>query len=186
MGWFSNLLFGDSEHRDASGIVLPKSVEQWQSGGKSSSPAPVVQPQSTVASPAESPYRDGSGNKVIPEVDVSRVEPHLSSDQKHVEVWITVRNDSNLEIELTRIECLGRHVDPNRFLKAGESHELKAYAGDTPRDHSRHKAFVDYKIVGNGDYFRTEFVVEYHYERDEHGEFYIPEEFKRVGPVSDI
>lgn len=186
MGWFSNLLFGDNERRDASGVVLPKSVEQWQSGNSSPSSTPDVRSQPTATSLTESLYRDASGNKVIPEVDVSRVEPRLSSDQKHVEVWITVRNDSNLEIELTRIECLGRHVDPNRLLKAGESHELKAYAGDTPCDHSQHKAFVDYKIVGNGDYFRTEFVVEYHYERDEHGEFYIPEEFKRVGPIRDI
>lgn len=192
MGWFTDFLFGDPARNSGNSPVLPKSVEQWERGdGTSASPAHgATQPGTQTVPPSEptstDAYHDTRGAKLVPEIEITRVEPHLSEDQKHVELWVTVRNESEFEIELTRIECFGLHTDPNRFLRARESHELKVYTGDTPHDHHQHKAFVDYKIVSNGDYFRMEFVIEYHYEQNEHGEFYIPKEFKRVGPVRDI
>ncbi len=201
MGWFSDLLFGGTPATSAKETVLPKRVEAWEnsesndsspqaqvSGGnaKPMSDADSSAERTPVSDPAANPYRTDSGSKIIPNVEIERIEPHVSSDMKHIEVWAHVKNHSTFEIEVRRINFLRQHTEPGRFLKPGESHELKIYTGDTPRNNAEHKAEMQFKIVGNDDYFQADHRIDYHYERDEHGEFYVPEELKLILPIRDI
>ena len=176
MGWLSQLLFGNPEQ---SGQVLPKQVEQWQNG--------ETQPVQSV-SPSESSVmatQGVSGQKIIPEVEIERVEPHLSGDMKHLDLWGHIKNHSSVEIELTRVQCLRQKSDPNRFLKPRESHEVKLYSGDTPRNDAERKAMLEYKIVANGDYFEAEHAIRYDYDEHDGDKFYVPDEFDLVRPIHD-
>ncbi len=129
-----------------------------------------------------SKYVQSNGAKIAPEVDIVEVEPHESGDGKHLELWVTLRNNSEFEVQVMRIELLKQRVMPGRFLKPNEEHELQVYRGDTPTNDSERKAYVQYKIVENTDMFQAEFRVDYHYDDDK----YIPEEFVLIKPIRDI
>lgn len=176
MGWLSQLLFGDPER---SGQVLPKNVEQWQNS-TAATPAPSVSPE-----PSPMAAQDAPEKKIIPEVEIQRVEPHLSSDMKHLDLWAHVKNHSPVAVELTRVQCLRQKSDPNRFLKPGESYEVKLYSGDTPHDDAERKALLEYRIVENGDYFEAEHTIRYNYDERDGNKFYIPDDFDLVRPIRD-
>lgn len=184
MGWLSDLLFG-APAKTPEETTLPKQVQAWEQGdgavqgvkgaGSSTQPAPQADP-----------HRNASGGKVIPELAVTRLEPHPSSNSTHLEVWATFKNQSNFELELKRIIFLRQHTEPARFLKPGEEHELCIYKGETPRTNAEHKAEIQFKICDNDDYFQAEYQIEYHYEQSPHGNFYIPEELHRIAAARDI
>lgn len=127
-------------------------------------------------------YVQDNGAKIMPEVDIVEVEPNESSDGEHLELWLTLRNNSEFEVEVTRIELLKQRVMPGRFLKPNEEHELRVYRGDTPENEAERKAYVQYKIVDNTDLFQAEFRIDYHYDDGR----YVPEEFVLVRPIRDI
>ena len=187
MGWFSDLLFGGSPAKTAEDTVLPKQVQSWEENGSTPESGAAVSSrnEATSVSPRDG-FKTQSGSKIIPNVTVERLEPHLSSDMKQVEVWAHIKNFSRFEVEVRRINFLQQHTEPGRFLKPGESHEIRIYAGDTPRSNAEHKAEVQYKIVDNDDYFQADHRIDYRYERNEHGEFYIPEELHIILPIRDI
>ncbi len=188
MGWFSDLLFGDQPAKTPGDTVLPKRVQAWEEGDSLPVPQPTTSMASEPTPPQQkaSPYRTESGSKIIPNIGVEKIEPHLSGDMKHIEVWARIKNHSTFEIELRKINFLRQHTDVGRFLKPAEEHEVRIYTGDTPRSDAEHKAEVQFKIVDNDDYFQADFRIEYHYERDEQGEFYVPEEFHLIAPIRDI
>lgn len=171
MGWFANFVFGKPQ--DTQGVSAQ--------GGDAQPNAAAVSEVN-----AQDPHREQDGSKIIPEVTVSRVEPHPSSDMKQLELWIELHNQSQFEVEVRRCEILGQSSDPGRFLKPGEKFEIKVYRGDTPRDDSRNKANLQYKIVGNGDYFQSDHLVEFKIETADGVRWYLPCELELVGPVRDI
>lgn len=198
MGWLANLVFGDPERDDASanGASLPKAVESWQrmSNGE---PTPVVPEkvqsnQSSTSSEELPATLVGQHSEVHnveaepPEVEIVRLESHLSSDMDHVEVWAHLKNQSDVDVEVARVDCLGSHMLLGRYLKPGETHEVKIFAGDTPENDALHTCMVTYKAVETGKYFETEHLVEYHYEDSEHGKYYVPEDMKLLRPVRKI
>lgn len=188
MGWLSNLVFGNPDPRGADDTVLPKSVEDWErSGGGEQKPR---EPEQTAAARVESPeidpYEDSSGRKILPALEIVRVEPYLSSDQKRVEIWLTIHNDSKFQIELTHITNFGASLGQNQFFKPGESHKIRTFRGEVLRDHSHTAITVDYKIDENGDYFRCEYVVEYRQRNDGQRDYFEPVDCRRIGPPRDV
>jgi hypothetical protein len=162
MGWFSEAIFGKS---DDAGSDERKAE---------------VQPA------AANPYRQASGGKVIPEVIVDHVNPHCSADMSHLELWIRLKNTSNFEVEVMEVRILGQSQGLNRFLKPGESHESCVYKGSVPTNDAQHVAQVDYKIVGNGDYFESDHQIDYRLEDDNGVHHFIPEELKLLRPIRDV
>ena len=75
----------------------------------------------------------------------------------------------------------------NKFLKPGEIFELRLYRGPMPQSDSVRKMYIQYKIVGTGDYFQADHMIEYKYEQDNRGnKWYMPDELKLLRPVRDI
>lgn len=159
--------------------VAGPQVSPWGDGGD-----PPEQKKSNTegADEVQNPYRDAKGRKIIPEVSFERVEPKLSNDREKLEVWATVRNESDMEIEIREIELIKQDVMPGRFLKPGETFELRIYRGDTPKTDDYDDCFVRYRVVGNDDYFESKQHVEFDYDEP----YYVPTEISRVQPVRDI
>jgi hypothetical protein len=127
--------------------------------------------------------RLSSGKTVYVEID--RCKSNLSSGKDHLDVWVFIKNNSEFDIEVTRINFLGRGA-AGCFLGAGGSREIRIYSGDTPKNDAYKTAQVQYKITESGDYFQTNHYVEYSYEQDGDDEYYVPEEFKLDRVVKDI
>ena len=163
MGWFSDAIFGKSD--DDAGSSENKSTQ---------------------TSGAVDQYHQASGGKVIPEVIVDHVNPHCSADMSHLELWIRLKNTSTFEVEVMEVRILGQSQGLNRFLKPGESHDCCVYKGSVPTNDAQHVAQVDYKIVGNGDYFESDHQIDYRLEDDNGVHHFIPEELKLQRPIRDV
>jgi hypothetical protein len=131
-------------------------------------------------SPTATPV-DGAGYKIIPGVSLEHCEPHMNGAEMDVTVWAT--NQSNVEIELSKIVILGMTTQLDRFLGPGEAHQLRLYRGKVPTNDSYHTANLYYKQVRSGDYFCADFTIEYTY--DPKG-FYTVEELHPIEPVRDV
>ena len=160
MGWLTDAIFGKSD----------------ETGGKTDN----------AQAGAASPYLQPSGGKVIPEVVVENVNSHCSADMSHMDLWIRLKNNSTFEVEVMEVRILGQTQVLNRFLKPGESHDCCVYKGAVPTDSTHRVAQVDYKIVGNGDYFESDHQIDYRLEDDNGVHHFIPEDLKLLRPVRDI
>lgn len=168
MGWFANIVFGKP-----------------QDGQDAPAQSQGAKPEAKAAQ-QQDPHREADGSKIIPEVTVTRVESHPSSDMKNLEVWVELYNGSQLDVEVKRVEILGQSTDLGRHLRAGEKYEVRVYRGDTPRDDDRSRASIQYRIVGNGDYFQSNHLLEFKIETANETRWYLPCELDFVGPVRDI
>lgn len=165
MGWFTDVIFGKDD--DDTGRAMDNT-----GGAASNEPS--------------NPYRQASGSKIIPEVIVDHVTSHCSGDMSRLELWLRLKNTSNFEVEVMEVRILGQSQRLNRFLKPGESHECCVYKGAVPTDNAHRIAQVDYKIVGNGDYFESDHQIGYRLEDDNGVHHFIPEDLKLIRPVRDV
>lgn len=158
-------------------------VSPWGDGG-----APLLEQSETSEAPqAETPptidpFRDSSGQKVIPEIGFEQVEPKLSGNREKLEVWATIHNQSQFEIEVKDVEMIKQRMMPGRYLKPGEKFEILIFRGDTPKTDDYDDLVVRYRLTGNGDYFESRQFIEYDYDEP----YYIPTEIEQDRPVRDI
>ena len=148
--------------------------------GLSVAPAPMPTEATT------DPYHEKGGAKIMPQVVIERLEPHLSGDMRQVEVWATLHNASEFEVEVTQAYLFGLATPLGRYLKPGGRHEVPVYRGVVHRDDADDKGYLQYKICSNGDYFQLDHRVRYRYERTGEHEFYLPEEADPILPIRDI
>lgn len=172
MGWFSNLVFGKTTNQVES--PKPKEHDVW---GVDSDDAPSVGQQAV-----PTPQHD----TVPPEVNCVRVEPHVSSDNKHLELWVCLSNSFDGEVEVTRIEALGQTTSPSRFLRSGENHEIQVYRGPAFTDDAETKAYITYKSTASGDYYQAEYLIKYKYSQHEGAEQYVPYQLDLVKPIKQL
>ena len=119
------------------------------------------------------PTRTSSGHKVVPQIRISKVQAARNGGRMQAYAWI--QNDSQLELEITHITTMGQKYTVNQRLSTGQGRQVKVYDG--PIGSKEHEeAYVDYKIIQNGDYFQQEFMVELHRQGDG---MYLLEEFHR-------
>ncbi len=193
MGWLRNFIFGTDPAYDDAG--LPKQVRDWEEAKNSDM---SLQPDNVAGDEREegrhggdqrtepNAYRTASGTKVLPTLTVDRVEPHTSNNLANLELWITLHNRSPYDIEITKVDLLKQSTDPDRFLRAGESHEIRVYHGQTPRDRAYTKAYIDLKITGTGDYFRQEYMINYDLKTSGGTSWYVPDALRKSLPPRDI
>lgn len=124
--------------------------------------------------------RTANGQKIIPEFEVIRIEPHINGDR--LEIWAHLKNRSVCEIEVDKINILGQRSSIGRFLKPNEQHEVRIYSGAIPTNDSYHKAELNFKIVENGDYFCADHLIHYHFQNGR----YIPERLEVIHPIHDV
>lgn len=171
MGWFANTLFGKP---DAKNPPEPPEHDVW---GVDDEAVPNIAEQKTTG-----PVPDAAP----PEVQVIRVEPKASSDGAHLELWMCLENTAQSDVEVTRIECLRQNSALARFLKPGESHEVRVYDGVMPEDDANDKAAITYKSIQSGQYYRALYLVKFRYSQRGGTEQYVPYEFDLQRPVDGL
>lgn len=124
--------------------------------------------------------RTASGQKVEPEVRVTKLKTTRNGDKMVSYGW--VQNNSPFAVEVTKLYIMGRGLAAGTQLGAGQGHDMKLYDGPVASSDRESHAYLDCKIVQNGDYFRQEFFVEY--DRQSDGKF-LAEEL-HVEEVRDI
>ena len=144
--------------------------------------APPRHPAETAAHPSvhtTATYYEGS-RKIVPRIEVIRVDPHVSGE--HLELWVTLKNHSEYDVQVGRVSILSQHGEIGRFLKPGEEHEVKVFQGSLPQNDAYHKAEFYFKIVENGDYFCADHTIHYHYD----GGRYVPNRLDPIPPIRDV
>ncbi|MFZ1258726.1 MAG: hypothetical protein WAQ25_04625 [Candidatus Saccharimonas sp.] len=131
-------------------------------------------------------FHHTDGTTVLPEVEIVQLKPHLSSDKKHLELWVNIKNRSAFEIEITRASLLNTSTSPGRFIRPGESHETNLYSGDTPTNDNVRHMNLQIKVVKTGDYFEADFTVDYSFEQDGDEEYYVPDKAEANGHVRSL
>ncbi len=197
MGWLANMIFGKPDDQET---ALPKKVEQWNRGDGSVVTVDEADKKAKMRggwgdAGAETneleerqsdPTRDQAGQKIMPEVWVEQLKLRPNSDMSHIEVWAVLKNQSEFEVEITKVMLLGDTLDPNRFIKPNATYELMVYNGDTPESESYKKLALEYKIVRNGDYFQADHLLQYRLEQEGTKRYYLPEEVTPLPPIRDI
>ena len=190
MGWLRNLIFGEPNDEYLARISGIKNIGDGSRAGLLQEDNGSVEnkPDEMPASERKPDrYHLASGQKIIPEIEVERIKAQPSSDNKSLEIWSYIHNFASFDIELDKYELLGQRGDLNKFLKPGEIFELRMYQGAMPENDSVRKMYIQYKIVGTGDYFQADHTINYKYEQDSQGnKWYMPDNLKLIRPVRDI
>ena len=171
MGWLANMVFGKPSNVQS---PQPPEHDVW---GVNDEEVPNLTEQKTPALQSDA---------TPPEVQVIRVEPKASSDGAHLELWICLENTSDAKVEVTRIECLKQNSALARFLKPGENHEVRVYAGPMPKNDADNMTAITYKSIQSGQYYRAEYLVKFKYSQHSGVEQYIPYEFDLQRPVGNL
>ena len=196
MGWLRDLIFGEPDgddeylarlnNNDMVSLQDNRGSRDENNFDKDTSGV-AADTRKSDSKPQPDQYHSANGQKVIPEIEVERTEAHPSGDNKYLEVWAHIRNHASFDVELDKYEILGQRGDLNKFLKPGEIFELRLYRGPMPQSDSVRKMYIQYKIVGTGDYFQADHMIEYKYEQDNRGnKWYMPDELKLLRPVRHI
>lgn len=127
--------------------------------------------ESSQSATTSSPFVDERGRKIIPEITIAHCKSHLNGAHMEVTAWLT--NESEFEVELSKMTILDVRTVIGRRLHAHEGHEVTLYRGVEPSSDHAHKAQLYYKIVENGDNFCADYMVEYN--RESNGMFTIEE-----------
>jgi hypothetical protein len=125
---------------------------------------PVFGPDNTTSSAERAPQQDGgSTEKVVPVVRVTRVESPINGNR--LDVNLEFRNESPVEVWLTRITLLGVSRGLSDDLKPGQSAEIPVYSGPIPPNDSHRDAEVEYRTM-DGEYFAARHEVHYQQQSD--------------------
>ena len=127
----------------------------------------------------QNPYYDG-GRKIVPEIEVTRLEPHESGD--NLELWAHIKNNSSFEVEISKVAILGQINTVGRFLDANEQYEVRIYRGKIPTNDGYKKCEIYFKLVETGDYFCADHRIDYDYDDGR----YVPNELHVIHPIRDV
>lgn len=109
-------------------------------------------------------FSTDTGQKIVPEVEFTGVEPRYSG--KYVELWVTVRNISQYPVFLDKSDIFGMKQELDYPLSPGGQREFRVYRGERRRDNSYKYAELYYRDEGSGDYFCAAHMIEYRHESD--------------------
>lgn len=124
---------------------------------------------------------DDKGYKHPPVVEVIHVKPARSGD--NLDLWVTIRNQSEREVHLGKMVILGNTFAFNYPLLASDQRVFHVYSGPALRHDHYHKAELYYRDEPTGDYFRADHAIEYHFEHDE---TYCVTNLQLMKPIKDV
>jgi hypothetical protein len=109
-----------------------------------------------------------AGPKLIPRVEIERVEVHSDPSRPHMRVSAHIQNNSQVAVEIDRIRMFGSQRELGaRQLSPGQSFEFAVYDGPRPtqRGGDNDDVYVSFKDM-SGDYFESRHRVEFNQEAD--------------------
>lgn len=124
---------------------------------------------------------DARGYKHPPIVELTNVKSDISGD--HLELWVTIRNQSARDVKLDKLSLLGATTGLNYPLAAGEQRVFRTYTGPKLQHDHYKRTELYYKDAATGDYFRVDHLIQYQYESDKSYEVV---DFERIDPVYDV
>lgn len=124
---------------------------------------------------------DDQGRKIIPTIQIVRLQSHLSGE--HLEVSAFIHNLSAIEVELDRVNIFGQTLKLDHWLKSGEEHEIVVYRGPSLQATAYKTAELYYKDCGSGDYFCAHHQLDYRQEGDGH---FLPHSIHLIHPIQDV
>jgi len=107
---------------------------------------------------------DEHGHKIIPRIELMDLRSHRNGDKLLVTAWVA--NHSDQRIRIDNCYLLKQKRQFHQEIGPGQSHELRLYDGPAPHDENEHHATIDYRLMVNGDVFRAQYRIAYHYEHD--------------------
>lgn len=131
-------------------------------------------------SPVDGLY-DAHGNKVIP--IAAAIAVRFDNHGPNIDLWATIKNQSNRDIHLDKITLLGTHFSMNYPLSPGAQRVFKVYSGPQITHDNYKKAELYYKDTLSGDYFRADHMIEYKYESDK---TYDVNGLQLMMPINDV
>lgn len=112
---------------------------------------PAFEAKTSQPLPATSPAGASRANNVVPRVIIDRADARVSGNRLDVDLFI--QNESEVVVEISRVEILGTSLSLGMFLNPGEQREQRVYSGPPPRNQYSNKCLVFYKKQTDGDYF---------------------------------
>lgn len=161
------------------GFEVPKSDDSWDSDEPTTDFAEERQAKRQQAETDS--LIDAKGYKQPPVVSLTNVKSDRSD--RFLELWVTIRNQSDRDVILDKIVILGAKMGLNYPLGAGDQRVFRAYRGQVPTSDAYKKAELYYKDEPTGDYFRADHLVQYQYEADK---TYEVVDFDLIEPIYDI
>lgn len=155
-----------------------KQQDDWGEGAQDD-PASVVDQNGQRVHRNQRIGRDGQ--KVIAEAEIVEVKPRYSGE--YVELWVTIRNNSQFDIMLDKITTLGTTQELDYPLSLGGTREFMVYKGLKPKTDAYKYAELYYRDQASGDYFCAMHMIVYRHESDGTCEV---TEMNIVRPVKDI
>lgn len=124
---------------------------------------------------------DEKGYKHPPVVSIVNTKDNLSG--QYYEIWATVQNQSDRDVQLDKVTLLGTKFQMNYPLGAGQQRVFHIYRG-APLTHDHYKkAELYYKDSPTGDYFRADHLLQYTYDPD--GTYEVVD-FELFMPIYDV
>jgi len=104
------------------------------------------------------------GRKVIPEVRVTRLVSRRNGSNMTTHVWL--QNDAPFAVEMRNFRIMGRATPMNYRLEPTQGRQVQIFSGPVASHDNDDEAYIDYRIVQNGDYFQQHFHVEFDRQSD--------------------
>lgn len=124
---------------------------------------------------------DEKGVKQIPVAEVINV--NTDNNGQNIDLWVTVRNQSNRELRLGSMTLLGTKFDLNYPLKAADQRVFRVYSGPQLTHDNYKKAELYYRDEMTGYYFRADHLLQYKYENDK---TYDVVGMQLITPINDV
>lgn len=163
----------------------PQSADQWDDDAPTTDFSEDRDAKRAAEQAPPAPVQNGlvdeHGNKHIPVAAVINVRPDNSGAS--VELWATIKNQSDRELSLDKITLLGTLFRLNYPLAPGAQRVFKVYSGPQLTHDNYKKAELYYKDVPTGDYFRADHLLEYKYESDK---TYDVNDMRLLMPINDV
>lgn len=119
--------------------------------------------------------------RTFPVVYIKHTKCHLNNNR--MQIYCSVVNSSQSEIELHIIRILSTSRNLGNFLKPGQEHECLVYDGPTAKNDHDREVHLDYKDH-SGDYFESIHDIKFTYQANDRS--YIIDDIHLRLPIKDI
>lgn len=112
----------------------------------------VAKPQQSAARPTQ------PGPKVTPRLTIGWSQSRINGTQMTCEC--DIRNDSQEELDLDKVQVLGVTRDLGTILSPGKLRRLTIYNGNRPTTAFDNRGTLNFVTNPDGDYYQVEFLLE--------------------------
>lgn len=135
-----------------------------------------IYPESRIYSPRPSHELpvDEHGQEMYPALQIVQSGIHESGED-YLDLWVTIKNTSDRLIELENTDIIGQNMRCTYRFTPGQQRQVEVYKGSVPKDDNYKYAYLYYKEIKSGHYFKSMYQIVYHIE---HSTRFLPQNFR--------